>query len=666
VPDPQARGDGTVEFSIEAPIKGIWTHRSPQSTPPEMATELTNVNIIGNLVTSQRGNKKFITTAWTSDGGNINLITDRRIPGSAPVILVATTAGIVYYWTGAAWAVLRQGLSTTSTLWWADEQYGTDLFITNPTDGIYRYDGDTLVPIGANPIAQCESDEAALWANETADTTNYREGSQSFYVESSGAQVTMTYTPATNFDAVTGRLSARSYVSDKSPGTDFYHFKAYFTNTGTIDTTNTRVLMTDGAAVTLNFPFTVWDSDRSGTAMPTPVAGTWYDVYLPALDGTDSGTFNAANIDTFAFAVDTSAGTLRMNIDDFYVIYATTMPAVQVIAEWKNILFGGYTTANPDSLHWSKVRAPDEYTATATAPIKAGGDAVTAMKPFFHQLTIGTEHHVHTLSGSVIGQSYPVYLFDINEVTDEAGISSHRSVVKAGNRLYWRYQRDFISYAGTSVDKISYPVDATLDSIDEAALYSTVGARFRDMNEVWWSFRRSGQSANDRLLKYNYVTGAFLNGLASSLTTPVLFTTYESGVERLLTADNTNRFVYREDDDTPAYQFYGTNMSYVVELPAVGVPDRALDWTEAFVAYLSNTGSVTVAYRIADHLRALAGTSYTTLATVNQATAGELGRIRGGFVGKVCQFKITSTAVPFEIQFPFVIRASEVGGDRVF
>src|SRR3990167_3883315 len=390
--------DGKAVYTIHDVKRGAWTHASPLSTPDGFVPVMTNFDLPGGIPTSMFGNVAFIPTAWPNDSGVVNLLCDRRVAGSEPTIILATTAGIVYYWTGAAWTELRRGLDTTATTWWSKVQYGTDLFISNPVDGVHRYDGDTLVPIGAKPIAQMESDEASLWAGETADTTNYREGAQSMYVESSGAQTTMTFTPAANFDAVTGRFSAQAYASDKSPGTDFYHFKALFTNTGTIDTTNTRVLMTDGSAVTLNFPFTVWDSDRSGTAMPTPVAGTWYDVYLPALDGTEGGTFDATNIDTFAFAVDTSAGTLRINVDDFYVIYDTTMPAVQVLAEWKNMLWGGDGTgaANRDTVYFSKVQAPDEFNTTASFPMKAYGEKVTSHKNFYNQLTIIADNHVFT------------------------------------------------------------------------------------------------------------------------------------------------------------------------------------------------------------------------------------------------------------------------------
>lgn len=663
MPQVTTKDDGTIEYSVVLPDRGVWTHASPQNSPERTIADLTNCSIFGDLVWSALGNKKFITTAFAS--GSVTLLCDYRYPGAEPVIILASTSGIVWKWdsAGGTWVSLRSGLSTTSTLWWAWQQYGTDLFITNPTDGVYRWDANTLVPVGAKPIAQCESDEAALWAGETADTTNYREGVQSMYVESAGAQTTMTYTPSTNFNAVTGRLSAADYASDKSPGTDFYHFKVMFSNTGTIDTTNTRVLMTDGDGDTLNFPYTVWDSDRSGTALTNPpVAGTWYDVYLPALDGTDSATFDASNIDTFAFAVDTSAGTLRMNVDDFYVIYATTMPAVSYLGEWRNILFGARTTANPDALYWSPTRAPDQWSALATAPIKGGGDSITALKPFFHQLTIGTDHHVHTLSGNIIGQTYPAYLFDINEVTDEAGISSHRSIVRVNNKLYWFYLGNIVQYSGTAVDKVSYQIEPTLQAVDVANLQSIVGARFRTTNELWWTYPRINQ-ATSIVIKYNFIHQALL---PSDLVTPLLYTTYESSVERLLAVDNTNRFVYRQNDDTPAYKHFGTNIGYVVELPGLGSPDQAVEWIEAFIAYLSNTGSITVTYRLADHLRQLSGVAYTTVGTINQAVAGELGRIRLGFPGKVCQLKITSTGVPFQLQFPVVVKARPLGVEQAY
>jgi len=656
MPTVQAGPDNTSRFVIGPPTRGAWTHASPLSVPEGYAPVVTNFDVTGGILTSMPGNGVFLNAAYAPTDTGINLLCERRTTAGT-TYLCATASGLVRYWTGSAWATLRSGFTTTAGDYWGWTQYGTDVFMSNPVDGIWRYDGDTLVPIGAKPIAQMESDEASVWAGETADTTNFAEGLQSMYAESTGSQATLTYTPATNFDAVAGRLSARDYETDKSPGTDFYHFKVLFSNTGTIDTTNTRVLLTDGDADTLNFPYTTWDSDRSGTTLTNPpVAGTWYDVYLPASGGTEGGTFDASNIDTFAFAVDTSSGTLRMNVDDFYVVYATTMPAVQWLAEWKNILWGAYTTADPDSMFFSLIGGPDEYSSTATFPIKTRGHAITGLANFFNQLTIPTEHGLHSISGSDTGSTYPAYLFDQQQVTDEAGCSSGRSIAKAANQLWWWYQRQIVAYNGTSVAKKSYPVEATLATVDEANLDQIVGAPFRAKNQLWWTWRRSGQSSNDRIMRYDYVEDAWLP--TEGLSTSLLHQTWDSGVEKLLTVDTSTgqKKVYAENHASNL-TFFGTSISYTLELPPCVDLMLSHDWLMAIVAYLNNTGDISVAYRVADHLRALSAASYTVRETITQSAAGELGRVLLGDIGSLCQLRVTATAVKTQLQFPLIVAA---------
>ncbi len=655
--------DGTVEFAIEAPLKGIWKHRSPLATQPQQAIDLDNVALVGDLLTAQVGDSKFISTAWGASSDKILLLADRRIAGSDPVTIIATDAGEVYYWSGAAWVMLRKGLSEAGQ-WWSQQQYGTDLFVANTNDGVYRYDGTSFLPIGAKLITAC--DTTTDWSNATQDTSDFREGTASNKVQSAnpGASSVLTYNPSAAIDTSTGRLSARTYALTKAAGTDCYHFKVKFSNGSgsTITAATTTFVVTDTGSKTLTWAATLWYADRSKSAAISLTSDSWQDAYCFPADATESATFNPAIVDKLEWKVTTSSGQTYMLIDDVYSIYVSTMPNVQYLAEWRNILFGGYTTAAPDSIYWSKVRAPDEWTALAIAPIKAGGDKVTALASFFHQLTIGTDHHVHTLSGSIIGQTYPAYLFDINEVTDECGISSHRSVVKSGNQLFWFYQTNIFSYKGTAVEKVSYAIDPLLATIDLTNLQATVGRRYRPTNEIWWTWRRSGQSANDRVLRWHTVYEGFLT---STLTTPLIGVTYSSGAEKLLTVDETNRFIYAENDTT-VYTRFGANLVTTIELPALGLPGLALEWQEAQLAYLSNTGTLTVGYRLADHLRALSGTSYTTIDTVNTAATDEYGRIRLGYQGKVFQLKLTITAQALELQFPIMVRARVLGGERTF
>ena len=645
--------DGRIVFTVADVNKGYWSWGSPASCPEGFATTMNNIDLRGGVPTSMPGDGVDQDVAYDA-ASTVKLHCDyKSSAGGAPVSIVGTNNGKIFRVTGGATTELRRGLSTTD--WWSHQQYGTYLFISNPTDGVYYYDNDTLIPHGAKPIAQCETDEAGLWAGETADATNFQEGIGSFYVESTGAQATMTFTPAANFDATTARESGgTAYASDKSPGTDFYHFKVMFSNTGTPDTTNTRVLLTDGSAVTLNFPMTVWDSDKDGTAFDTtPTAGTWYDCYLPAVDGTDSGTFNAANIDTFAFAVDdNAAATLRMNVDDIYVVYNVTMPAVQVLCEWKNILFG----MQADIYYFTPVGISLEYNTLANAAIKSGGNAITGAGRFYNQLTIGTDFHVFSISGSPVGQTYPSYRFDSNQVTDEKGISSHRSIVKGGNALYWFWKREICRYDGTSVTKMSFPLDAYL-TVDENAEQYVVGAPFYTRNQLWWTWRRSGQSVNDRVIRLDLEYNAWLP--VSGLTTPTVFRTTSSSAEQLETIDESTRKIYAQNH-TSNLSFVGTSISYALELPPMVATAQGCDWIMAWLQWLSNSGTMLIEFRQGDTLLGLVADAYETLETSTMTAAGEYGENRIGDRAVWCQIRFSSTATKMELQPPFVVYARPI------
>lgn len=652
---------------FEAPMRGVWTHESPLSSPAGMTPTLTNCELFGDVVRSMLGNAKFIASAWPS--GAITLLVDYRSPTADPVILLGSTSGIIWRWDagGGTWVTLRQGLSTTATLWWATQQYGTDLFMTNPTDGVYRWDGTALLPIGAKLITRCEASEAGDWTNETTDAVNFQEGLGAMKVAGGGAPSVLTYNPAAAIDTATPRLSAPTYALTKATGTDCYHFKVKFTNAAaggaTITAATTTFVITDTGAKSLTWPTTLWYTNRSKTATVSLTTNDWQDVYCFPADATEVATFNPTLVDKLEWKCTISAGATDMVIDDVYSIYQSTMPAVSYLAEWRNILFGARTTANPDALYWSATRAPDQWSALATAPIKGGGDSITALHAFFHQLTIGTDHHILTLSGSIIGQQYPAYLFDINEVTNECGISSHRSVVKVDNRLYFFYQSHIMRYTGTAVEDISYPIQETLLGLDASAVQYIVGARHRQTEQIWWTVRESGESANNLVVKYDYRHQAFL---FSDLGTPWFYLTYASSDERLLSIDDTNRFVYRQYDTTPGYDHFGADIGYVIESPPLGLPDAAQEWIEAYVQYLSKTGTLTFKYRLADHLRALAAATYVTADTINQAVADEYGRIRLGFPARFVQLRIEATGQPFVLQFPIVVRSRMLGQERAF
>ena len=651
-------------LTADAPLKGAWTHASPASTPAGFWPNLTNVDLPGGVLTNMNGNEVLLDKDYPS--GTINLLVDRRIVGSTTEYLISkynATDERVYIWNVAAsdWYCLRI-LPGTTARWWSWVQYGTDLYISNPVDGVYRWDGTSLVPIGARSIATMETTEVALWTGDgVASTTQYAEGRGSYYLADTGAAQTATFHPAATVDLTTGRYQARNYLLAKT-GTDYYHFKIRFdsSETNTVDTTNTKAVFTDTDGDTLTFPMTTWLTSRGGSVISaTPTLDLWYDIYLLASSGTDSASYDPTTFHSFALTIDGNAAHVLAYFDDLYVIYQDTMPAVQIIAEWKNMLWGARTTAHPDTLWFSPVQAPDEFDPLATFPIKARGQSITGLSSYFSQLTVGCDTETHSISGSTSGYTYPAYVFDQQHISHELGCSSYRSIIEMNNRLYWWYDGMIVEYRGSGVTKLSYPVDPTLALADKTKLDYIVGAPFQTKNQGWWTFKRTAGSVNDRVLRYDYVLGAFL--LTEGLATPLLLRTYTASIERLLSVDandaSANRRVFRQDSATLKFMSGGTNADivYACEPPPMASLPDSTGWDYLMLQYLTNTGSITVSYRGVNHLRELVAKAYTSLGTINQAVTGEFGKILIGDHYPWLQLKLGSTAVPFQIQCPISV-----------
>lgn len=658
---------GLVTFAVESVNKGSWTWPSPEEYSDGMVPLLQNLNLPGGIPRTMRGDAVFINSAYTTAGSTITLATSRKVAGGNSIPIIATSAGKVYYWWNAtSWVLLRQGLSTAAGIWWSDEQYGTDLYISNPTDGVYRFDASTyprLLPIGAKHIATGAADEAAEWANETADTVEFKIGNQSVKVQSGnpGASAVLTYTPTADLNTTTGNLSGRSYYLTKLAGTDAYHFWMKFSNGSgsTITAATTTVVITDTAGKTLTWPATLWRAtkDPLGAAISL-VSDAWQEVWLFPSEATESATFNPAIVDTLGWKVTTSAGQTWMSITDVYNVYLTTMPAVKILKEWKNILFG----FNTDTYYFSKVAAPDQYDILANSALKSGGEYIQGVGRFFNQLTIGTDFHIFTLSGSTQGSTYPAYLFDQNEVTDEIGMDSHRSVIKADNKLYWYWKNQIIIYDGTKADAISYPIQPTLNEIDESKAQFIVGAPLRKEQELWWTIRRTGQTVNDLIIKLNYKWKAF--SIVEGISTPVIFRAIVSNADNLLTINETTRLVYVQNQPS-SYTFHGsTPVVPILELPVMHIPGISLQWVANWVQYLDSASSLLAQVRYGDTLRELMNTAYTTFETVAMDVNGEHQKLRLGERAGYLQIRYTGDE-DFTLQPPFIVIARQHPSDFV-
>lgn len=659
--DVQVGETGEVVVAVSALSRGLDSKSSPTAIAPANSPDVQNVTTNDGFVAGLAG-ATLHTAGFVAPDGAAPLLLARYNPATGTAAYLAVCQnGHAYISTdnGATWTSVRRGLTASSTLWWSHCQIGDYLVIGDGTNAVYKWDGSNLLPVGAKLIADMDSGEAALWTGETVDTSALREGNASMSITSSGATVDMVYTPAANFNAVTGLLVARDYASDKAPGTDFYHFKVEFTGTGTLDTTNTRVLLTDGDTDTLNFPYTTWDSDRVGTAMPTPpLVGTFYDVYLPALGGTEGGTFDASNIDTFTFSIDTSVGTLQANFDDFYVIYAATMPASQIVAAWKNMLLG----AQDSDLYFSPPGAPDEFDTVDTSVVVVDandGTEITGLHPYGDYMLVPKDNSVHILAVAFRNLLYPDFDFTLQRVTTEHGCSSHRAMVEQAGRVYMPWRGNIYGFAGVGTVKVSEIADPTLTNLEPTRLRYIVGARLHDLNQLYWWWPPSGGNQNTLGIAYNTVQQAWLPIVGQSVA--LAETVYQGEVQYLLTAGYTGRVTHQNDGAT----WDGTSITRHYALPWVSAGRAApvVSWREIDVPYDHQaSGSLIVEARTADHPEEFDAASYATVATIDMSASTYSGVIPIHLRAPWVQFRFRTVAAQFALYWPITIRGQVLWG----
>jgi hypothetical protein len=338
------------------------------------------------------------------------------------------------------------------------------------------------------------------------------------------------------------------------------------------------------------------------------------------------------------------------------------MPSVQYVVDWKNMVLGARSTADPSMFYFSRVQAPDEYSATALFPINEDdGDTVAGMHPYYNQVLITKDNTCHSVSGTVAGTVYPNYNLELILVTTEHGGSSHRALVQAGKYIYIWWRGEVHRYNGTGTEKISQMINPTLATINMARLSQVVGARRRVLNQIWWFYPDGAATVNDSGVRYDYQNEGFLL-LADEVADMVLAEqVFVSGIEYLLTAGDDGE-IHQQDNGA---DFDGTAITSRVAFPWVSVesPDQLKYWGEVYVPYETNTGNLLVEYRLADHPREMNAATYVTAGTINQAVAGEHGRVFIGNRSVWIQLRLSTVGARMTV-FPPVLLTGHFLGAR--
>lgn len=643
--------------------RGLDTTSSPIAIAEGHVPGIQNMNIDGGFPTRIGGSTLHDTSMDTEDG-NAAIWFARYTPaasGGTARYLWGERDGTVRYWNAAGDVSVHvfQHLSTYSAGDWSSHvEFADYLIVSDTTNGNWKWNDSTYLPVGAKSIATMESGEDSQWANETAETTTIVGGIQSYKTGNiaAGGDLTLTFTPTANINFATPLLSATNYtVANSKLG-----FFVRTDNASEFEEAVSSVVITDGSAATLTEVATGWIDQATGSAVVL-ADDTWFRVELPLTDMTDSGSFDLTDVDTIAFKFSNDNGaaeTIECFIDQCYLIYTTTIPAGAINEQYRNMFLTSASTANPSEVNYSKISAPDEWDAAAILPISDNdGQNVTGFHNYFDQMVVTKDNSIHTLAVKTTGTTYPSYTWGTRRVTTEHGCSSHRTLLEAAGRLYMLWQQSIYVFEGLGTKKISYIVDPTLEDRAQATLDEAVMAQLRDQNLIflWWPGTGDGTNANS--LMYNHQEQAFLAG--SGQVMAIAETVFDTGIEYLVTCDESGNFL-AQDTGT---DFNGSTITAFVTMPWVsgGRNEEMKSWDEVLVQYQTNTGNLIAEYRIADHPREFDAASYTTASTIAMDAAGNLGRVFVGTNSRWIQFRFRTAGAAVSIYWPVVIKATPLG-----
>lgn len=624
--------------------KGLDSKSEPTATDQDHLADLQNVDLRAGTPNRMNGFDNAAASMSIPAGAEPTLLA-RWYPsdGSTPDYVFAARDGHVYWWTGSAMESLRRGLSTSTsqTHYWTWTSLGDYLIIANRTDGNFKYDGDRLLPLGAKYIADMESGEAT-WSGGAAETTTVREGAQArSLTASAGGTASMTLTPATAWDLINGQLQGKDYATS-----DYINFQVNFDTAANLTPASSYIRFGDSAD-TAYFQLT---ADNWGT-----LVDGWNQIHVLKSAFATTGAPVWSSIAKMTLFTDADPATSVVSIfDDVYMIYASVMPSCQYVTNFKNMVIGARTSANPSDFHFSKVSAPDEYDASAVFPVSENdGQTITGLHPYYNQVLVTKDNSLHSIGGSVAGTVYPNYRLEHLLVTTEHGCSSHRTLVEAGNMIYMLWRNEVHRYKGVGTEKVSYRVDPTLDGIEKSRLEQAHATRYRTRNIIAFFYTPSGGTQNTRRIDYGYIEDGWAP--VSGMTMALSGTVYVSGTEYFATAEYGGDIMLQDTGS----DFDGDAITAYVTLPWTSAqqPDEMKTWDELYLPYQTNTGSLIVEYRIADHPREFDAASYTTAETINMATVQNEGRVRVGARSRWIQIRLRTVGASWVQYGPLMLYA---------
>lgn len=242
----------------------------------------------------------------------------------------------------------------------------------------------------------------------------------------------------------------------------------------------------------------------SGLTLSSQTTG--YGVTAIALYRSGAGALDPA-FTTFAISSATNATDTGFALTNDLTsdgIFFTLAPKYLEI--YNNQLFMcGFTGSLASTAYWSEIGEPEQVNPEYFAEFRTNdGDILTGMKAYFGSLVFTKFKSVHTLTGD-----NPTN-FSLQEVSEQFGCISNRSMVEYKNYLVWLDRVGIIRYTGANIEVFSNKMEPVFRSMNyQAAINKATAIHYRKYNEIWWAIPCHGATMNNTIVAYDYLSDAW-------------------------------------------------------------------------------------------------------------------------------------------------------------
>lgn len=228
-----------------------------------------------------------------------------------------------------------------------------------------------------------------------------------------------------------------------------------------------------------------------------------YGVSMFVFYRTDASAQNLAVAATAALSI---GATYVLNFSTLSTVLAPDTFNFTLIPRYLEIynnqlMLAGFSTA-PSTVFWSEIGEPEQIQAQSFAEFRTNdGDVVRGIKSYLNDLIVAKERSIHRLSGEVPDS------FSIQQISDEFGTVSNRTMVVFQNMLGMLDTKGVIVFDGARIDVLSTPIEPIVNRINwDVARQIACAVHDRDHNEVWWAVPLDQSTTNNCFLVYDYVS----------------------------------------------------------------------------------------------------------------------------------------------------------------